>query len=83
LLAGRLPKRSEAALTPPLHRSKLSATMPTGFDEAFRGTKELAANIRANRIDALVYHLYLPCRSYAQAGALTPAEIKIVEGAAK
>jgi len=27
--------------------------------------------------------LYLPCRSHAQAGTLTPAEIKIVEGAAK
>ena len=37
----------------------------------------------ARQIDALVYDLYLPCRSRAQAGALTPAEIQIVEGAAQ
>jgi hypothetical protein len=47
--------------------------MPTGFDEAFRCTKELVAN-HCDRlgcqIDAPVYGLYV----------LTPAEIKIVEG---
>jgi hypothetical protein len=35
------------------------------------------------QIDALVYDLYLPAPRLRQAGALTPAEIKIVEGAAK
>jgi len=35
------------------------------------------------QIDALVYNLYLPAPRLRQAGALTPAEIKIVEGAAK
>ena len=35
------------------------------------------------QIDALVYDLYLPSPRLRQAGALTPDEIKIVEGAAK
>jgi hypothetical protein len=35
------------------------------------------------QIDALVYDLYLPAPRLRQAGALTPAEIKIVEGAGK
>ena len=63
--------------------------MPAGFDTAFARVKELVADFRANekfylspacccdgldrQIDALVYDLY----------ALTPAEIKIVEGANK
>jgi hypothetical protein len=60
--------------------------MPAGFDAAFAKVKELVADFWANekfrpfcgsrcdaldrQIDALVYDLY----------ALTPAEIKIVEG---
>jgi hypothetical protein len=32
------------------------------------------------QIDALVYDLYLPAPRLRQAGALTPGEIKIVEG---
>ena len=43
----------------------------------------LAWRILARQIDALVYDLYLPCRSRAQAGVLTPAEIKIVEAKVK
>jgi hypothetical protein len=35
------------------------------------------------QIDALAYDLYQPAPRLQPAGALTPAEIKIVEGAAK
>ena len=70
-------------------RRTLALTMPAGFDTAFARVKQLVADFRANekyhlyrayrcdgldrQIDALVYDFY----------ALTPAEIKIVEGAAK
>ena len=63
--------------------------MPAGFDTAFAKVKQLVANFRDNekfhlfsacccdgldrQIDTRVYDLY----------ALTPAEIKIVEGTAK
>ena len=80
--------RQTLQLTPLPHRRRITF-VPTGFDEAFRRVKELVATFRANenirdfytnrcdgldrQIDALDYDLY----------ALTPAEIKIVEGAAR
>jgi hypothetical protein len=85
-----------AALTPPPLRRTLASTMPAGFDATFARVKELVADFRANekfhlsptcrcagldrQIDALVCDLYLPAPRLRQAGTLTPAEIKIVEG---
>jgi hypothetical protein len=43
----------------------------------------LALNLQPCLSDALADVLYLPAPRLRQAGALTPAEIKIVEGAAK
>ena len=72
-------------MTPPPPRRTI-ASVPTTFSEAFARVRQLVANFRANgkcqyfytnrcdgldhQIDALVYDLY----------ALTPAEIKIVDG---
>jgi hypothetical protein len=73
--------------------------MPAGFDAAFGRVKRLVAVFQANekfhlsptyrcdgldrQIDALVYDLYLPAPRLRQAGAFTPAEIQIMEGADK
>jgi hypothetical protein len=78
-------------LTPPQLRRTLALTMTAGFDAIFARVNELVADFRVSekfylspactnrcdgldrQIDALVYDFY----------ALTPAEIKVVEGSAK
>jgi hypothetical protein len=67
-------------LPPPPLRRTLTSTMPTGFDEAFRRVKELAATFRANKIVAS--SLWLECIG-AQRRHYTPAKIKTVEGNVK
>jgi hypothetical protein len=78
---------TNAELTPPPHRRTL-ASVPITFEAAFARVKQLVADVRGNeksqhfytnwcnglerQIDALGDVLY----------ALTPAEIKIVKGAA-
>jgi len=64
--------------------------MPAGFDAAcknlLRGPlREGETLLRSldRQIDALANVLYPPAPRLRPAGALTPAEIKIVEGAAK